>query len=362
MTEAFAQLRAAKIDGRTENVRYRQTQLQNLHKSLRDNADTICKAIQDDAQGPRVEVDTEYYMAMLAIRDANKSLDFSKELTEEYLIAKNKNNESRRIGYGIVLIRPTTHTRFFSIVAPLALAIAAGNCLLLELPQTPSTLDPVLKSTLSKALDQDTFAIANDEVKDNQLLSECLFVDQTDTFSGQAQLELRSRPLAQTFAVVDRTADIQRAAKAIVAARFTYGGRSPYSPDIVLVNEFRRKEFFEACVRFTSQYVPTQTQSKRASSKVLDETRSKFKSAESTGQASIFGSQEYMIADIQDRYGIEIKMQIMLYADFTTQKFSPFRWKSFRMPFGNCTIHQLNGRDYVDGVKVGQPHATFPVK
>ena len=302
MAEAFAQLRAAKIDGRTESIRYRQNELQGLHKALRESADTLCEAIQKDAQGPRVEADSEYYMGMLAVRDAYKSLDFGKELKEEYLIASNKDNENRRVGYGIVFLRPTTHSRFFSIVAPLALAIAAGNCVLLELPQTLSNLDSVLKPTLSKALDQDTFAIANEEVKDKQLLGECLVVDQTGTFDEKSQPQLLSQPSAQTFAVIDRTADIQKAAKAIVAARFTYGGRSPYSPDIVLVNEFKKKEFFEACIRFTSQYVPGQARSKRASSKVLDETKAKFRSAESAGQVSIFGSQEYMIADARERY------------------------------------------------------------
>ncbi|KAL9088939.1 MAG: hypothetical protein Q9165_005996 [Trypethelium subeluteriae] len=305
MAEAFAQLRAAKIDGRTENVRFRQNELQNLHKALGDNADVICEAIQKDAQGPRVEVDSEYYLGMLAVRDAYQSLDFDNELREEYLIAKNKDNEKRRVGYGIILIRPTTHTRFFSIVAPVALAIAAGNCVLLELPQTLSSLDSVLKNTLSKVLDQDTFVIANDEVKDQQLLDECLVVDQAGSYTGNSKLDLLSQPSAQTLAVVDRTADIQKAAKAIVAARFTYGGRSPYSPDIVLVNEFKKKDFFEACVRYTSQYVPAQAQSKRAPSQALDETKNKFKSAESAGQVSIFGSQEYMIADVRERYDFD---------------------------------------------------------
>ncbi|KAI9667675.1 MAG: hypothetical protein M1821_000492 [Bathelium mastoideum] len=302
MTEAFAQLRAAKVDGRTENVRYRQNELQRLHRTLRDHADTICEAIEKDAQSPRVEVDSEFYLGMLGVRDAYKSLDFSKELKDEYLIAKEKNNENRRVRYGIVLIRPTTHTRFFSIVAPLALAIAAGNCILLELPQTLSNLDSVLKNILSKVLDQDTFAIAKDEVTDKQLLGECLVVDQTGTCSGHSGLQLLSQPSAQTLAIVDRTADVEKAAKAIVAARFTYGGRSPYSPDIVLVNEFKKKDFFEACVRFTSQYVPAQVQSKRAPTQLVEETRNKFKTAESSGQVSIFGSQEYMIADVRERY------------------------------------------------------------
>ncbi|KAI9713025.1 MAG: hypothetical protein M1820_001010 [Bogoriella megaspora] len=298
---AIARIQAANIDGRTENARYRQNELQALHKVLRENADAICDAIQKDAQGPKVEVDAEYYMGMLAVRDAYKSLDFDQELKEEYQIARGKDNAERRIKYGIVLIRPTTHTRFFSIVSPLALALATGNCVLLELPQTLSHLDQILRDCLTKVLDQDTFVIASDEVKDHELIGGCLLVDQTGLVRIDTPRTLTSRPDVQTIAVVDRSADIQQAAKTIVAARFAYGGSSPYSPDIVLINEFKKREFFEACVHYASQYIHAQIPSKRTSSDLVGRTRDQFKDAEIAGTVQIWGSRDYMIADISNR-------------------------------------------------------------
>jgi hypothetical protein len=47
---------------------------------------------------------------------------------------------------------------------------------------------------------------------------------------------------------VDRTADLQHAARELISARFSFGGRSPYAPDIVLVNEFVKQAFLEAVV------------------------------------------------------------------------------------------------------------------
>lgn len=53
----------------------------------------------------------------------------------------------------------------------------------------------------------------------------------------------------RVVAIVDRTANLQEAAKALVTARFSFGGKSPYAPDIVLVNEFVKKNFLDAVVQ-----------------------------------------------------------------------------------------------------------------
>lgn len=44
---------------------------------------------------------------------------------------------------------------------------------------------------------------------------------------------------------MDRTADLAVAAEHLVTARFAFAGTSPYAPDLVLVNEFVKKEFLE---------------------------------------------------------------------------------------------------------------------
>jgi acyl-CoA reductase-like NAD-dependent aldehyde dehydrogenase len=127
------QLRAAVADGRTENIRYRQNQLQSFHATLRSHADKICDAIaQDSFTGTRSEAEIEYHHAMSAITQFYSSLDFEKSLKDEYLLANGLDNISRRVGRGLVVLRPTTHTRFYSIVCPIAAAIAAGNCICLE--------------------------------------------------------------------------------------------------------------------------------------------------------------------------------------------------------------------------------------
>lgn len=129
---AIERLQTSVVDGRTENGRYRQYQLHALHKILREEAGQICAAIQTDSKAPASEVETEYYLAMETVRHFYSTLDFEKDLEEEYRVVHGKDNPDRRLGVGLVVLRPTSHTRFYSVVTPLAAAVAAGNCVVLE--------------------------------------------------------------------------------------------------------------------------------------------------------------------------------------------------------------------------------------
>lgn len=71
--------------------------------------------------------------------------------------------------------------------------------------------------------------------------------DASDTKSPKSN-EIVSVPSQRTIAIVDRTADFNEAAKSLINARFGFRGKSPYAPDIVLVNEFVKKDLLQALV------------------------------------------------------------------------------------------------------------------
>lgn len=127
-------LLAAVTDGRTENVRYRQNELYSLFKGLKEKSNEIRLAISQTASsGSNTKsAETEFFLGMDAIRQAYEGLDFDRSLKDEYLVTKGTDNSKRRVGLGIVVIRPTEHSRFYSIISPLASAISAGNCVLVE--------------------------------------------------------------------------------------------------------------------------------------------------------------------------------------------------------------------------------------
>jgi acyl-CoA reductase-like NAD-dependent aldehyde dehydrogenase len=112
-------------------------------------------------------------------------------------------------------------------------------------------LPALLRQILPDALDHDTFAITSQR-PDKSFLDKALLVVQTGADGSHG---LISPADSRSVAIVDRTARVAEAAQSLVAARFALGGRSPYSPDVVLVNEFAMKPFVEAVIQHASKYL-----------------------------------------------------------------------------------------------------------
>ena len=115
----------------------------------------------------------------------------------------------------------------------------------------------LLRRLLPTALSSDTFAIASSPIKDEEFLGKAIIVDQNGSDVRWPKMnQLISLPNSPVVAVVDRTANVQNAAKEVVSARFAFGATSPYAPDVVLVNEFAKKGFLQAvlseCVNLSS--------------------------------------------------------------------------------------------------------------
>ncbi|PLB46156.1 ALDH-like protein [Aspergillus steynii IBT 23096] len=261
-THPFPRLLAASIDGRCHNTRYRQSQLQCLQSALVHHVEELKKSIQSDSGHSAGEVSAEICLALQELRTHYLSLDLQRDLEAEYRVANGRDNLDGKRGVGIVYIAPCTHTLFFSVVSALSAAVAAGNCVILEvciqLSQTTMTLPTLLRKILTTSLDADTFAISEERPDASFLtLPQVLPILQTES-SNTAQY-LSASPTARTIAVVDRTANIASATEQLVAARFAFGGHSPYSPDVVLVNEFVMKEFIEAVIQQSGRYLAPET-------------------------------------------------------------------------------------------------------
>lgn len=107
-----------------------------------------------------------------------------------------------------------------------------------------------MRKVLEGSLDKDTFDIAQQPINDAEFLSSCTQVIQDGKLGGKSSHnQLVSRPESIAAAVVDRSANLDEAARDLINARFAFRGKSPYAPDIVFVNEFVKKDFLQALVR-----------------------------------------------------------------------------------------------------------------
>lgn len=130
--DVLERIDAAAIDGRAHNIRYRQHQLLLLSVFVQNHADRICQAITRDTGFSEEEAVFELLQSAKAIKTLYEQLDLQAALEEEYSIANNKDNISARVPVGIVFIRPGQHSKLFSIISPAAAALAAGNCVVVE--------------------------------------------------------------------------------------------------------------------------------------------------------------------------------------------------------------------------------------
>nr|AAT65709.1 putative dehydrogenase [Aspergillus flavus] len=251
----FSAIIAGNIDGRTDNVRYRQRQFHRLQASILQHLTELKEAISQDSGHSEEEVQTEVCLSLKEIRSHYSSLNFEKSVQVEYRVARGEDNVDRKKGAGIVYIIPSTHTIFYSVIAALSAALAAGNCIIVEvfkaLPYTPVTA--LLRGVLTGALDSDTFAISESR-PDAEFLSTTRVLNQQSSDRLTPSI-LESPNTLRTVAVVDRTADLQEAAIDLVRARFAFNGSSPYAPDVVLVNQFFMQPFVELVIKHVAKHV-----------------------------------------------------------------------------------------------------------
>ena len=132
MASAMKRISAACIDGRAQTPRYIQQQLMRLHDVLVDNASELRDAIRQDSHHTTTEIDVEYYLALRCVKDQYSQINIERCLEEEYHLANSKDSPKRLIAAGVVYVIPADYTRLYSIIAPASVAIAAGNCVVIE--------------------------------------------------------------------------------------------------------------------------------------------------------------------------------------------------------------------------------------
>lgn len=138
-TRALTNVRATATDGRLHNIYWRQDQLRSLHATLVSHEAAALEAITKDSHNTLAEAKVEFYLAVGAVKQQFLSLNPDKELVREYRVAHGTDAADRLEPVGIVYIEPAAaHTLLYSVIVPLASAIAAGNCVVVQVSRAPN--------------------------------------------------------------------------------------------------------------------------------------------------------------------------------------------------------------------------------
>ncbi|KXJ85369.1 Aldehyde/histidinol dehydrogenase [Microdochium bolleyi] len=256
----LSKIRAAAVDGRLVNPIYRQTQLKNLHDALSKAATQIEAVLSADSPDSRpVDIRLEVRLALRLLAETATAVAPEQALKDEYAVARGQDFAAGRQPYGVVVIEDVApHAFFYGLIAALAPAIAEGNVVVVKvkgnsLLQTPTAVFDLVRA----ALDKDIFAVVP-ELDAEDLGHRHLRVVQNSGGSSSPASPiptLSSDSSLRTVAIVERDADIQAAADALVAARFSLGGRSPYAPDLVLVNEWVKRDLIIALSASSARFM-----------------------------------------------------------------------------------------------------------
>lgn len=149
---------------------------------------------------------------------------------------------------------------------------------------------------MSDSLDHEAYCVIESLVTDSAASENCLVIDQESTGNNRSHC-LLSSPYEKVVAVVDRSADVNIAAREIVRALRAFKGKSPYAPDLVLVNEFLKEAFLHAVAAATAQLSATRGKSIPSSQAVP----LRLTKAEDAGECSCKDLPVLVIADFHDR-------------------------------------------------------------
>lgn len=125
----------------------------------------------------------------------------------------------------------------------------------LQITGGQKAVSEILQNLLKASLDHGVIEFVSTRASDEDLSPSHIRLFQEKSQNERQPASSKSLfPLSsatRSIAIVDRTADLTGAAEAIATARFAYGGNSPYAPDLVLVNEFVKRQFLRALIQAT---------------------------------------------------------------------------------------------------------------
>jgi aldehyde dehydrogenase (NAD+) len=241
------------------STRARIAKLKKLENWIITNKQAIRDALYKDLKKPPTEVDlTEIAVSLVEIRHAIRHLrKWTKpkraQRTPLYLTVRSWIQYEPR---GVVLIISPWNFSINLVFAPLASAIAAGNCVILKPSEFSPNSSNLIEVAIRELFPENEVAVFNGgkEVAIELLkkpFDHIFFTGSTET--GKSVMEAASKTLSSVTlelggkspVIVDQAANLKDAAHKIIWAKILNGGQSCHAPDYLLVHENIQLEFIE---------------------------------------------------------------------------------------------------------------------
>ena len=228
----------------------------------------IHEALKKDLGKPTVESElTEVYAIIGDIKFAKKNLYrwMRKQRVGTPLSLIGSSSYIKYEPKGVCLIISPWNFPFNLTFGPLVSAIAAGNTAVIKPSEMTPNCSELMAKIVADIFSEDEVAVVQGEVEASTELLKLPFNHIFFTGSpnvGKIVMKAASKHLASVTlelggkspTVVDKTADLDKAAKKILWAKFLNCGQICVAPDYVLVDEAIKDKFIAACKKWLSNF------------------------------------------------------------------------------------------------------------
>ncbi len=271
--------------GRTKNLNFRIEKLKILRKAIIENEKEIIEALKKDLnKAPFEAYETEIGIVLEEIRYTIKHLSKWTKCKKVKTPLKHFPSSSYIYSepYGVILIMAPWNYPFQLVLAPLIGAIAAGNCSIVKPSDYSKHTSRLINKLIRENFDESFIAVVQGgrEVNKTLLDEKFDYIFFTGSVSvGKIVMEAASKHLTpvtlelggKSPCIVDKTANIDLAAKRIVWGKFLNAGQTCVAPDYLLVDHSVKDKLISSIVKYITQFYGTNPLSNKDYPKVINE-------------------------------------------------------------------------------------------
>jgi aldehyde dehydrogenase (NAD+) len=261
----FALQRDHQWEVKASTAEQRKAKLEKLKAVVAAHGDEIVAAVQQDVRKPEAEIRITEYGGVIANieRNINSLDDWMKPV--EVVPSLNEQDKARIVyeARGVCLILGPWNFPLGLALGPLAAAIAAGNCCIVKLSDLCPATAKVAAKMIGEAFEEKEVAVIEGDVDVAAALLKLPFNHIFFTGStrvGKLVMTAAAKNLAtvtlelggKSPVIVDESADVQKIAADLAAAKQFNGGQACISPDYVFIKEQQKDaltEEFQARVK-----------------------------------------------------------------------------------------------------------------
>jgi aldehyde dehydrogenase (NAD+) len=241
------------------SARERRAWLKALEKAVIKNREAICEAAYADFRKAKAEMEiTEVYPSLIDIRDILKNLDewLAPQPVEQPITYLTSSSEIIYEPKGNSLVITPWNYPFYLSISPVAMAIAAGNTVLLKPSEFTPHVSKVIEQLLADVFPEEMVAVVQGGVEVSKFLLEQKFDKIHFTGSpqvGKIVMKAASEHLTDVTlelggkspAIIDASANLRDSAQKIAWGKLVNAGQTCVAPDYVLVDQKVELEFLQ---------------------------------------------------------------------------------------------------------------------